>query len=142
MNPALEGPLNLVGRILLALIFFASALGEINDWKGTADYMEQNGVVAIPFFLAGAIVFELFGSLSVAAGVKARYGAFLLVVFLIPASLVFHAFWKIADDPVMARLQMISFMKNVAIMGALLTIIARGSGPWSLDALWSNKSQA
>jgi putative oxidoreductase len=139
MNFALGGPLNLVGRILLALIFFASAQGAISDWKGTASYMETHGMILVPLSLAGAIALELVGSLSIATGVKARYGALLLIIFIIPASLIFHAFWKLSDDPNTARIEMINFMKNVAIGGGLATIIARGSGPWSLDALWSKK---
>ncbi|MBI2823539.1 MAG: DoxX family protein [Planctomycetia bacterium] len=132
MNAAYEGPINLAGRILLGLIFILSGLNKIGNWSGTAGFMESEGMVAVPLFLAGAILFEIAGGLSLAAGFKARIGALALVVFLIPASLIFHDFWKL-EDPQAKQLQMILFLKNVAIGGGLLTILARGAGPWSLD---------
>lgn len=132
MNASFEGPINLAGRILLSLIFVLSGLSKIGNWGGTAAFMESEGMVAVPLFLAGAILFEVAGGLSVATGYKARWGALALVVFLIPASLIFHDFWKL-EDAQARQLQMILFLKNVAIGGGLLTVVARGAGPWSLD---------
>jgi putative oxidoreductase len=140
MNAALEGPLNLAGRILLALIFVASGFGKIADREGTEGYMASAGMVAVPVFLAGAIVFEIVGGLSVATGFKARWGAFALIVFLIPTTLIFHAFWR-ETEPGPSRVQMINFLKNVAIMGGMLTIVARGAGPWSLDGWLAHRRQ-
>ncbi|HEY1598041.1 MAG TPA: DoxX family protein [Pirellulales bacterium] len=140
MNAALEGPLNLAGRMLLALIFVASGFGKIADWEGTQGYMASAGMVAIPVFLVGAIVFEIVGGLSVASGFKARWGALALIVFLIPTTLIFHGFWR-ETEPGPSRVQMINFMKNVAIAGAMLTIVARGAGAWSLDALLADRQK-
>ena len=83
--------------------------------------------------LVGAIVFLIAGSISVITGFKARIGAALLLVFLLLATYYFHDFWTL-DEPQAQQEQMIQFMKNLALMGAMLLIIANGSGPMSMDA--------
>jgi putative oxidoreductase len=82
--------------------------------------------------LVGAIVFLIAGSLSVIVGYQARIGAGLLLVFLLLATYYFHHFWTI-DDAQAKQQQLIEFMKNLSMMGAMLLVIANGSGPMSLD---------
>jgi uncharacterized membrane protein YphA (DoxX/SURF4 family) len=65
-------------------------------------------------------------------GYKTRYGAALLVLFLVPVTLVMHRFWDL-PDPQMAMLQKINFMKNTSLIGACLLLMYHGSGPYSLD---------
>jgi putative oxidoreductase len=77
----------------------------------------------------GAIFLELVGSITVILGYFTRFGALLLIVFLIPTTLIFHTRF---DDQV----QMIMFMKNVSMLGGCLVLLAHGPGRWSLDALW------
>ncbi len=124
--------LPLVGRVLLALIFLTSGFNKITGWSGTADYMAGEGMPMVPLFLAGAIVFEIVGGLSVMLGFKARIGALVLVIFLIPATIIFHDFWTV-EDAMQRRMQMIMFMKNLSIMGGLLLVMGLGPGPCSLD---------
>ena len=69
--------------------------------------------------LAGAILFLLVGGLSVAAGFKARIGATLLLVFLLLATYFFHDFWTM-EEPQAKQMQMIQFLKNMSMMGAML----------------------
>lgn len=121
-----------VGRILLALIFLMSGINKIMNWEGTAGYMEFMGMPMVTVFLIGAIVLEVGGSLSVILGFKARWGALALIVFTIPTTLIFHAYWAV--DPEQMQIQQIMFMKNLAMTGALLLIMANGAGPLSLDA--------
>jgi putative oxidoreductase len=117
----------LIARIFLSLIFLSSLAGKLGNFQGTAAYMQKMGMTfATEFFLFGAIVLLAAGGLSVLLGYRAKIGAVLLLVFLIPATLIFHT--DFAD-----RIQMIMFMKNLAIMGGLLMITAYGSGPFSLD---------
>jgi putative oxidoreductase len=94
--------------------------------------MESAGVPAPQLLLVGAIVFLIVGSLSLIAGYQARIGAGLLLVFLVLASYFFHAFWKL--DGQAQQEQMIQFLKNMSMMGAMFFIIANGAGPWSVDA--------
>jgi putative oxidoreductase len=127
------GVLSVAGRVLLAGIFFMSAVGnKIPNFAGVAGYMASEGVPAPQVMLAGAIAFLIVGSASIALGYKARFGATLLLVFLAAATYYFHDFWTFDDAKVRGD-QTIQFMKNAALMGAMLMIIANGSGAWSLD---------
>ncbi|NNG04980.1 MAG: DoxX family protein [Inquilinus sp.] len=121
-----------VGRTLLVIVFLLSGVNKVFNWDGTAGYMASVGMPMIPLFLAGAIVLEIGGSLSVILGFKARWGALALIVFTIPTTLIFHAYWSV--DPAQMQLQMIMFMKNLGLTGGLLMVMAFGAGPVSLDA--------
>ena len=131
MKLKIEPWLTLLGRILLCLIFILSGLGKIGDWSGTAASMTAKGMVAVPFFLTMAIVFELAGGLSVLLGFKARWGAWALALYLIPVTLIFHNFWAFAGPE--QRMQMINFLKNLAIIGGLLLMALRGPGRPCID---------
>lgn len=134
MNSNLSMALNMIGRLFLIMIFLMSAVGnKIPNFGNTAEYMASEGVPAPMFLLAGAIIFLLAGSLSILIGWKARIGASLLLVFLILATYWFHDFWTF-EDPQARQMQTIAFMKNLALMGAMLMIIARGPGTPSFDA--------
>ena len=139
MFESFRGPLTLLGRLLLGTIFFMAAVGnKIPHFSDVAKVMESVGVPAPQLMLAGAVVFLLVGSLSVIAGYKARIGAVLLLTFLVLASYYFHPFWKL--DGQAQQEQMIQFMKNLSMMGAMLFIVANGSGPMSLDSWLTERS--
>ena len=127
----INGFLPLTGRIFLSAIFLMSGLGKIADWSGTAGYMSSKGMPFASLLLVGAIVFEICGGLSILLGFKTKIGSVALIIFLIPATLVFHNFWAL--EGMDQQMQMIMFMKNLAILGGLLTIIAHGSGTLALD---------
>jgi len=118
--------------LLIAQIFLLSGINKIGNWEQTAGYMASKGMPIVPLFLIGAIVLEIGGGLSVLLGYKARLGALLLLIFIIPATLIFHNFW--AYQGMEQQMQMINFMKNLAIMGGLLLLIAFGAGEISLDS--------
>ena len=80
----------------------------------------------------GAIAFLILGSLLVILGYKARFGALLLLIFLGLATYYFHDFWTFEGEAQQG--EMIQFMKNLGLGGAMLYIIANGSGHWSLDS--------
>lgn len=121
----------LAGRILLAYIFVLSGYGKITNFAGAAGYMAKYGMPMIEFFLVCAIVLELAGSLMLAVGWKARWGALALIVFTVPTTLIFHAYWAV--PPEQAYGQMIQFQKNLAILGGLLYALFSGPGRLSLD---------
>ncbi|MGH8750692.1 MAG: DoxX family protein [Burkholderiales bacterium] len=121
----------LLGRALLSLIFIASGWGKIMGFSGTAGYMASKGLPIPEVLLVPAIIIELGGGLMLLLGWKARWAALAIFLFMIPVTLIFHAFWAV--DPAQAQNQMIHFMKNLAIMGGMLYIMAYGSGPCSLD---------
>jgi putative oxidoreductase len=120
-----------IGRVLFALIFILAAPGHFK--AGTIGYAASAGVPAANLAVPLAGIIALLGGLSVAFGFRARIGAWLLVVFLVPVTLYMHRFWGL-PDAMMAQNQMAHFMKNVAMLGAALLIAAFGAGPVSLDA--------
>jgi len=124
----------LIGRILLVLIFLKSGVGKIENFQGTAQYMASYGMPYTNLFLVGAIFFELVGSITVILGYFARFGALLLLIFLIPTTLIFR---NIFVDPKM----MIQFMKNVSMFGGILVLLAVGPGRLSLDYLLRGKKK-
>ena len=121
----------LAGRILLVYIFLLSGYGKITNFAGTAGYMAKYGMPMIEFFLVCAILLELVGSLMLVVGWKARWGALALIVFVVPTTLIFHAYWAV--PPEQAYGQMIQFQKNLAILGGLLYAALMGPGKLSLD---------
>jgi len=117
----------LIARIFLSLVFLSSLAGKLGNFEGTAGYMQKMGMTfATEFFLLGAMVLLALGGFSLLLGYRAKAGALLLMIFLIPATLIFHTDFE-------SKIQTIMFMKNLAIMGGLLMVYAYGSGPYSLD---------
>jgi uncharacterized membrane protein YphA (DoxX/SURF4 family) len=115
--------LALVGRLFVALIFLASAFGKITNFDGTLQYMETHGMPAVALLCVAAILVEALGAIAVILGFKTRWGAAGLAVFVVAATWVFHT----GPD------QRIHLLKNLAILGALLNLIARGPGDISLE---------
>jgi putative oxidoreductase len=131
MNTQLQNTIILAGRILLALIFILSGFDKIVHYAGNAGYMASAGMPLINILLPLAILTELGGGLAIAFGWKTRWAAAALCLFIVPATLVFHAFWASPADQ--AQMQMIHFMKNLAIMGGMLVLVGFGPGAWALE---------
>jgi putative oxidoreductase len=113
------------GRILIAAIFILSGFSKITGYAGTQGYMEAMGVPGA--LLPLVIVAELGGGLLVVLGLWTRLAAFALAGFSLLSAVLFHA--NFGD-----QVQMIMFMKNLAIAGGFLFLVAHGAGPLSLDA--------
>jgi putative oxidoreductase len=120
----------LLGRILYAAIFIMAAPGHFS--AGAIGYAASQGVplasIAVP--VSGLIA--LAGGLSILLGYRAKWGAWLIVLFLVPVTVMMHNFWAMTD-PNAAQMQQIMFMKNLSMLGAALMIAHFGSGPLSLD---------
>jgi putative oxidoreductase len=119
------GPL--VGRFMMAVIFLFSGFGKITGFAGTAGYMASKGLPLVEVLLVASIVIEIGGALMLILGYKAKLGAAALFLWMVPVTLVFHNFWAVPAAE--QQLQMIMFMKNLAMLGGLLYIMAFGSGP-------------
>jgi len=124
------GPL--AARTALALIFLSSGLSKLAAPESTGSYIASKGLPFGTLLAVAAGVLELAAGTSVLLGLRARWGAFALIAFLIPVTLIFHNPFGLQGTA--AQMQMIQFMKNLAIAGGLLAIAAFGSGPVSLDA--------
>lgn len=114
----------LVGRTFLAAIFLLSGLGKIGAYAGTAAYMASAGVPGA--LLPAVIALEVVGAIAITLGWKTRISALLLGGFTLLSGVIFHS--NFAD-----QIQMIMFMKNVAITGGFLLLAANGAGALSLD---------
>ena len=121
----------LAGRILLSAIFLMSGFSKIGGFERTSGFMESKGMPMVSLLLVGAILLEVLGGLSVLVGLKARIGAAALILFLIPATLIFHDFWNL--EGMEHNMQRVMFLKNLAIVGGLLLVIGLGAGPLSVD---------
>ena len=121
----------LVGRILMSWIFISSGFGKITDVAGFAAGLAKRGVPA-PSFMGwlGAIV-ELGGGLLILLGVKLRYTAILMILFVIVATLISHRYWDYPVDQLVA--QKTNFWKNVTIIGGMLFMFLAGAGRYSVD---------
>ncbi len=122
------GPLT--GRILITALFLKSGVEKIVAFGAIAGMMAKMGMPLPEVMVAGAIVFELGGGLMVLLGWYARWGALLLAIFTVLATLMFHNFWAV--DAAQYQGQLIHFLKNLSILGALAYVMAVGSGPYSL----------
>ena len=120
----LSGLSELAGRILLASIFLISGLMKIGSYAATAGYMDLTGVPGE--LLPVVIAFEVLAAIALVVGWRTRFTALLLAGFTLLSGLVFHS--NFAD-----QMQMVMFLKNVAITGGLLLLVANGAGPLSLD---------
>lgn len=137
----LQGPLSLLGRIMLCAIFLSStAAQKIPHFAEVAKSMAKEGVPAPEVMLGGAIAFLILGSVLVIIGWKARFGAGLLFIFLVLATYFYHDFWNM--PPAYFENQVAHSLKNLGLGGAMLFIIANGPGAWSLDTCFAAKPSA
>ena len=119
-----------VGRLLYVLIFLMSSLGHFSPQ--VIGYAAQQGVPMAGLLVPFSGLIALAGGLSILFGYRARIGAWLLVLFLVPVTLTMHRFWGVAD-PMMAQIQQAMFMKNLSMLGGALLVAYFGAGPFSLD---------
>ena len=127
-----------LGRILIAAIFIISGVSKLFNWNGSLQhlvsvlsdwqaYLGQSSLFSVsislaPLLLCLAIAFELVGGCSVLIGYRPKWGALLLILFLIPTTIIMHHFWFLEGQ---ARSEeQISFVKNCAILGGLMILWA------------------
>lgn len=121
----------LIGRLCISAIFILAGVGKFLDFEGTSQYMASKGMTMIPYFLVGAALVEFFGGLSIFLGYRTRFGASLLLLFLIPTTYIFHDFWNLQGME--QHMMFIEFMKNLSIFGGLFYVLGAGPGKFSLD---------
>lgn len=122
---------SLLGRIGLGLLFLWSGYGKIAYTAANVGYMQAYGVPAADILIWPAALVEVVAGAMLVLGWKARWAALALIVFTVPATFIFHAYWGVPADQVMN--QQIHFMKNLAIVGGLLSVLAHGAGRLALE---------
>ena len=122
----------LAARICLCSIFLKAGIGKIFGFAGTATMMAERGLPIANILLIVTITFQLLGGLSLLFGYKVNIGSVLLILFLIPATLVFH-------NPLADPSEINNFLKNIGLIGGLLMVIDAGAGALSFDTSINRK---
>lgn len=121
----------LIGRILMGLIFLVSGFFKIMGYSQMVGFAASKGLPLASVGIACAIVVEVLGGLAVMSGFKTRITAWILFLYLIPTTVLFHNFW--AMKGMEQQDNMAHFLKNLAIMGGLLLLAGTGPGAHSVD---------
>jgi len=117
--------ISLAARICLALIFLKAGISHVTGFEGFVSTIASQGLPLPAVLLAiGSIVCLLGGAISLLLGFQTKIGAILLIIFLIPTTLLFHPLGPDTNG----------FLKNLALIGGLLMLIANGPGLMSIDA--------
>ena len=124
---------DLVGRILLGLLFVLEAFMKLGAYADAVRYTVAYGVPAQ--MLPAAIALELGAGLMMVVGWQTRIAAFALSGFCVMVALIFHT--KFSDLN-----QLIHFQKDFALAGAFLVVWARGAGAFSIDAWQGGRREA
>jgi putative oxidoreductase len=119
----------LISRLCFSSVFLWAGAAMLFHWKDSVDSMKAKNMPSV--LLPAAVVMQLLGGLSLLLGYQARIGAVILIVFIIPTAIKLHNFWSVADTE--RNIEKTLFMKDVAILGGLLLILAFGAGHFSFD---------
>ena len=116
--------IELIGRIFISLVFLIAGFGKIFSYENTIDYMESFGVPG--YLLIPAIIVEILFPLLVIIGYKTKFSALILALFSLLLALVFHTDFS-------NQMQLMSFLKNLALSGGFLIVFINGAGKFSID---------
>lgn len=122
----------LIGRILLSALFLIEGIGKISMQEDVMMYMENYGIPGILFI--PAVILEILFPLLLIVGYKTKLAAFAMALFTFTVAIIFHT--DFSDG-----IQLIFFLKDLAIAGGFMIIIAYGSNKFSLDHLLKSKSE-
>ena len=122
----------LIGRILLSALFLIEGIGKISMQEDVMMYMENYGIPGILFI--PAIILEILFPVLLIVGYKTKLAAFVMALFTFTVAIIFHT--DFSDG-----MQLIFFLKDLAIAGGFMIIIAYGSNKFSLDHLLKSKSE-
>ena len=117
----------LIGRFLMAVMFFVSGFGKVVAPAATIAWITSTGLPMPEVGYVISIVIEFGGALLLVIGWQIRFLGAVLSAFAIATAFIFHR--NIADQN-----QLFHFLKNIAVMGGLFQLIAFGAGRYSLDA--------
>lgn len=127
----------LAARLLLGSIFVQSGFGKLTNLGGFAAGLEGMGV-PLPY-VAGTVgaLIEFFAGVALVLGAWTWLAALLLILFTAAATAIAHRFWEYPPEQQM--IQSIMFMKNLAIIGGFLAVLAAGPGRYGVDG-WRGRA--
>ena len=114
----------ILGRILLSAIFLINGIGKIFNYEGTIQYMENFDVPG--YLIIPAITVEILFPILLILGYYTKFSALVLSLFTLALAIIFHTDFS-------NQMQLMSFLKNIAIAGGFLIIFVYGPGKYSLD---------
>ena len=118
------------GRLLLSALFLIEGLGKISTQEDVIMYMEDYGVPEILFL--PALVVEILFPLLLILGYKTKWVASVMALFTFAVAIIFHTDFS-------EGMQMMLFLKDIAIAGGFMIVIAHGPGKISLDYYFKSK---
>ncbi len=121
-----------LGRIFLSALFLIEGLGKISMKEDVVMYMEDYGVPGILFI--PAIILEILFPLLLIAGYKTRWVASIMALFTFAVAIIFHTDFS-------EGMQMMLFLKDIAIAGGFMIIVVYGPGKISLDNYFNSKQE-
>jgi len=124
--------LEFVGRLLLSILFLIEGLGKISMQENVITYMEDYGVPGILFLPATAL--EILFPIILIVGYKTKWAASVMAIFTFTVAIIFHTDFS-------EEMQMIFFLKDLAIAGGFIIIVAYGPGKISLDYYFKSKQE-
>ena len=126
--------LHVLGRAIFGGFFVYNGINHLTNSAGMGQYAAAKGVPAAEQAVQATGLMMLAGGFSIMAGLKPKQGLATIIAFLIPVSLQMHRFWD-EQDPQARQAEMINFGKNIALIGAALTMMGIDE-PWpaSVDA--------
>lgn len=119
-----------LGRILFSAIFIMTAPQHFD--RDLIHYATAQGVPLAGILVPLSGIMGLVGGFSILIGYKARWGAWLIALFLLVITLMIHRFW-VLEDPTEVAMQRVMFLKNLSMLGGALLITYFGTGPLSVD---------
>ena len=127
----MESTIFMIGRILLGGYFLFNAFNHFSNITMMGGYAQSKGVPSPKAAVGFSGLLLLVGGLSILLGVYPTAGVITLALFLIPVTTMMHAFWKV-EDPMAKMGEMVNFTKNMALLGAALTLLAVPQ-PWTVS---------
>ena len=116
--------IDLLGRIFISILFFINGIFKINNYDGTIEWMDSYGVPGI--MIIPAIIIEIVAPILIVIGYKTKIAAALLFLFCISTAFIFH-------NDFSDQIQLTAFLKNIALAGGFMFLIANGAQGYSLD---------
>jgi putative oxidoreductase len=118
---------------MISGIFVSSIISHLGNYEGTMAFMTKAGMPFAGALLGISLLMRIVGSVSLIAGCRISTGAWILIVFLIPTTFIFHTDFS-------QHAEVIAFFDNVGLLGGLLVLASTGAGAYSLDTLWAGSA--
>ena len=116
--------IDLLGRIFISVLFFINGIFKINNYEGTIEWMDGYGLPGI--MIIPAIIIEIVAPILIVIGYKTKIAAALLFLFCISTAFIFH-------NDFSDQMQLTAFLKNIALAGGFMFLIANEARGYSLD---------